>query len=471
MNKKVQVAKYLFFDFLAAGTSWSLFYIYRKVYIEPQHFGTDIPLEFTNRFFLGLLIIPAFWLLFYYISGYYSNVYHKSRLLELGQTFLSSLAGVIILFFVLILDDIIASYKNYYNLFFTLFILHFTLTYFFRLILTSRIIHRIHKREFGFNTVFIGGDEKALKIYNELNTQYRPSGYKFVGFLSVEESESYPLETQIPRLGTIEDFPKITEQYDLEEVIIAIESSQHDLLAGILTSLQNRVLTVWGIPDLFDLLSGNVKTNIIYSSPLIKISNGLMPAWQANMKRLIDVAFSILSIVLFSPIFLIIAAWIKIESKGSILYKQERIGRFGKPFTIYKFRTMIDNAETNGPELSGMEDLRITQLGTFLRRTHLDEIPQFYNVIIGEMSLVGSRPERKFFIEQILKKAPHYAHLHKMRPGITSWGQVKYGYASNVDQMLERLTYDLVYLKNISLYIDFKILIYTIMNCFKGKRK
>lgn len=471
MNKKVQVAKYLFFDWFAAAGAWGIFFIYRKLYIEPQHFGITVPLEFTNRFILGLIFLPATWVLFYYITGYYSNVYRKSRLIELGQTFFTSIVGVTTIFFTLLLDDIIGSYKNYYNLYFTLFLLHFGLTYFFRLLQTSRIIHRIHSRKFGFNTLMIGGDEKAVKIYQELNTQTRPAGFKFVGFLSVEENENYPLEEFIPRLGTIKDYPKIAEDLGLEEVIIALETSQHELLTGILTVLQNRTLTVWGIPDLFDLLSGNVKTNVIYSSPLIKISNGIMPAWEQNMKRLIDVAFSIAFMVLFSPFFILIAIFIKTGSKGPILYQQERIGKFGKPFTIYKFRTMTVNAENNGPELSSDNDPRITPIGQFLRRTHLDEIPQFYNVIKGEMSVVGPRPERKYFIDQIVKEAPYYTQLHKLRPGITSWGQVKYGYASNLKEMLERLPYDIVYLKNISLYIDFKILIYTIIACFKGDGK
>ena len=471
MNKKTQVIKYLSFDFMAAAASWILFYIYRKQYIEPQRFGTDVPLEFTSRFYLGLLIVPTLWVLFYYLWGYYSDVYRKSRLLELGQTFLSSLIGVVILFFVLMLDDYVGSYKNYYQLFFTLLVLHFLLTYSFRLIQTSRIIHRIHSRKFGFNTLLIGGDEKALQIFQELNTQIRPAGFRFIGFLATGPNDASPLEAFLPKLGTLDDIPEVTEKYELEEVIIAIESSQHDLLTGILTSLQNRTLTIWGIPDLFDLLSGNAKTNAIYSSPLFKISNGIMPAWQANLKRLIDVSFSILAIVLFLPAYLVIAIWIKLDSHGPILYKQERIGRFGKPFTIYKFRTMIDEAEPHGPELSAPNDKRVTPAGQFLRRTHLDEIPQFYNVIKGEMSLVGPRPERQFFIDQIVKKAPHFTHLHKIRPGITSWGQVKYGYASTVDEMLKRLPYDLVYLKNISLYIDFKILIYTIISCFKGDGK
>jgi exopolysaccharide biosynthesis polyprenyl glycosylphosphotransferase len=235
--------------------------------------------------------------------------------------------------------------------------------------------------------------------------------------------------------------------------------------------LENRQITIWGIPDLYDFLSGTVKTTAIYGSPLIKISNGLMPTWQAKTKRLLDVALSVFASIVFLPVFIVLAILIKKSSKGPVFYKQERIGRFGKPFKIYKLRSMVHGAENGTPALSSEYDERITKIGRFLRKTHLDEIPQFYNVIKGDMSLVGPRPERQFYIDQIVQHAPHYTHLHKLRPGITSWGQVKYGYASNLEEMLERLPYDMMYLKNISLYIDFKILIYTVMVAFKANGK
>ncbi|RIH65744.1 sugar transferase [Mariniphaga sediminis] len=471
MNRKWQVVKYLCFDFLAAAISWTAFFVYRKIVIEPQRFGTDIPVEFTNRYFFGLLLIPILWVMFYYITGFYDNIYRRSRLLELGQTFLTTVVGVVVIFFALILDDYIHSYKNYYQLFFTLFLLHFGFTYLFRLVLTTRTIHRIHKRKIGFNTLIIGSNEKAEKVYKEMSSQKRPAGNLFAGFVGVENNDDRLLGQYLPQLGRLNELNKIIEHENIEEVIIAIETREHERLNGILTILENRQITIWGIPDLYDFLSGTVKTTAIYGSPLIKISNGLMPSWQAKMKRLIDVVLSAIASVIFLPVFIVLAVMIKRSSKGPVIYHQVRIGRFGKPFKIYKLRSMVQGAENGTPELSSENDERITGIGRFLRRTHLDEIPQFYNVIKGDMSLVGPRPERQFYIDQIIKKAPHYTHLHKLRPGITSWGQVKYGYASNLEEMLERLPYDMMYLKNISLYIDFKILIYTLMVSFKANGK
>lgn len=471
MNKPWQVTKYLIFDISAAAISWVVFFIYRKAIIEPQRFGIDIPIEFNHRFFIGLIFIPVFWVTIYYITGFYKNIFRRSRLIELWQTFSTSLAGVVIIFFALILDDFIHTYKNYYQLFFTLFALHFTLTYIFRLIITTQTIHKIHQRKIGFNTLIIGSNERAVRIFKEMNSQILPAGNKFIGFVGLESNNNSLLSNYLPNLGEINDLLNIIAENKIEEVIVAIETVEHQRLSEILTIIENRQITIWGIPDLYDFLSGMVKTNTIYGSPLIKISNGLMPAWQENTKRLLDVVLSLVAIVLFIPVFIVLALIIKLSSKGPVLYKQDRIGRYGKPFYIYKLRSMCTGAENGTPALSSENDERITRIGKFMRKTHLDEIPQFYNVIIGDMSLVGPRPERQYYIDQIVKRAPHYTHLHKLRPGITSWGQVRYGYASNVDEMLERLPYDMMYLKNISLYIDLKIMIYTIMVSLGGRGK
>ncbi len=471
MNKKQQTAKYIFLDFLASAISWTLFFIYRKAVIEPQFFGSAIPIEFNNKYFLGLLFIPSLWVLFYYITGFYDNIYRRSRLIELWQTFLTTLIGVTFIFFALILDDYIVSYKNYYQLYFTLLGLHFSFTYIFRLFLTARTIHRIHQRKIGFNTLLIGSNKKAEKIYNEMLNQKRPAGNKFIGFIGIEENDDRLLGQYLPQIGSINELNETIDNHAIEEVIIAIETREHEKLNNILTVLENRQITIWGIPDLYDFLSGTVRTNTIYGSPLIKISNGLMPSWQAKVKRLLDIVLSSIAVIVFFPVFIILAVLIKKSSKGPVIYKQERIGRFGKPFYIYKLRSMVEGAEKGVPALSGENDDRITGIGRFMRKTHLDEIPQFYNVLKGDMSLVGPRPERQYYIDQIVQYAPHYTHLHKLRPGITSWGQVKYGYASNLDEMLERLPYDMLYLKNISLYVDFKILIYTVMVSIKGNGK
>jgi exopolysaccharide biosynthesis polyprenyl glycosylphosphotransferase len=219
------------------------------------------------------------------------------------------------------------------------------------------------------------------------------------------------------------------------------------------------------------MVLGMVKMNNILGAMLVEVDFETMPPWQKTLKRIFDVLLALLALLHLIPVFAIIAFSIKLDSKGPIFYFQERIGFRGRPFRIIKFRSMKVNAETQGPQLSKENDDRRTRVGTFLRKTRLDEIPQFMNVLAGSMSIVGPRPERKFFIDQIVQKAPYYTRLHRIKPGITSWGQVKFGYAENVDEMVERMKYDILYLENMSLGLDIKIMIYTVLIIIQGRGK
>jgi exopolysaccharide biosynthesis polyprenyl glycosylphosphotransferase len=263
----------------------------------------------------------------------------------------------------------------------------------------------------------------------------------------------------------------VVDKYKIEEVLIALEYAEQEEIWKIINKLQDKYVIIKVIPDMYNILTGSVKMSAIYGTPLIQISYDIMPIWQKNLKRIIDVVASFIAIIILIPVYITLAIVVKLSSKGPILYSHERIGRYGKPFTIYKFRSMLTDAEKHGPALSSKSDSRITPFGKIMRKSRFDEVPQFFNVLFGDMSLVGPRPERQFFIDQIIQTAPHYLHLHKVRPGITSWGQVKYGYAENVDQMIERLKYDIIYLENMSLYLDFKIMIYTVKTLLQRSGK
>lgn len=470
MNRSLQVLKYLIADWLSASFAWVILYVFRKKILETSKYGVDLPLQFDENFFYGLLFIPMFWVALYIIAGQYTEIYRKHRLKEFAQTLLMSIIGVVVIFFVLLLDDQIVSYKNYYQSVLVLFAAHFGITVGFRLFLTTRTVKKVHAGKIGFNTLIVGGNERALELYDEIAGLKKNPGFRFLGFLQVNGKDTL-LEKHLRNLGKFHRLPELIKNKNIEEVILAVESSDHKELGAIMNLLEGESVKIKIIPDVYDILSGSVKMTSIFGAPLIAIDQDIMPAWQFSIKRVVDILASLFALMILSPVILTLMILVKISSPGGVFFTQERIGKKGKPFRIIKFRTMVKDAEKDGPQLSSTSDSRITPIGKFLRKTRLDEIPQFFNVLKGEMALVGPRPERQFYIDKIMERAPHYKHLQKVRPGITSWGQVKYGYAENVDQMVQRLKYDLLYIENMSLAVDIKILLYTILIVLKGDGK
>ena len=471
MNKKIQILKYVLFDYFSALIAWAGLFMYRKFSIEHSSFD-DVNAVFQDaNLWRGIILLPIFWVAFYAMQGTYRDVYRKSRLKELQNTVIASIFGIIVIFFVLLLDDNIDSYRYYYFSFLVLFILHFSLTYICRLIITSRTVHRVHARKIGFNTLLIGSKDNAYKIYKEIDNQETYSGNFFVGFVTVNGTVNEELKTVMPNLGSFNDLNRIIEEQKIEEVIIAVEDYEHEKISAIIHSLDKKDIIIKITPDTRDTIFGSVKITSIFHSPLIVINSRLMEEWQYSVKRIMDISMSLIAMIILLPVYIITAIIVKTTSKGPIFYSQERIGIKGKPFKMHKFRSMYVDAEKFGPMLSKDNDPRITPFGRFMRKVRLDEIPQFYNVLKGTMSLVGPRPERQYFIDQIVQRAPEYLLLQKVKPGITSWGQVKYGYAENVDEMLERLRYDLLYIENMSLTTDIKILLYTAIIIVQGRGK
>ena len=469
-KRKGMIWLYAVGDYMSSLLAWYCLYMFRKVVIEDQGFHPSLPF-YDNQFFGGLIVVPAIWLLLHYISGAYTDLYRKSRLQELVKTLLIVLLGTLIIFFSLLLDDRVRKFTDYYFTFLVLYLAQFAFTFFFRLMLLNQCKANVRKKRFGFNTLLIGSNQNAADIYSEFSTPRNPFGYKFIGYIKLNGETPNKVTAELKQLGDIRNLEKVVEQNHIEEIIIAIESNEHHQLNDIINTLADKKVYIRIIPDMYDILSGTTKMNSIVGEAFIEIPASLLSEWQVITKRWFDVISSVAALIVTSPLLAFVATRIKLSSKGPVFYTQERLGHYGKPFHILKFRSMYTDAEEQGPKLTTDHDPRITPVGRWIRKYRIDELPQFLNVIMGEMSIVGPRAERKFFADQIVQKAPYYKHVFKVKPGITSLGMVKYGYASTVDEMIKRLKYDIIYIENMSVVMDFKIIIYTVTTVLYGRGK
>ena len=426
-RRKKQQLLYILVDILSSLLVWGSFLIFRWLVYDGRVFSVDSVLIPMFNFYTPLIAYPIGCLIIYYLSGYYLRPLRKPYLRELRRTFISALIISFGAFFIFIIDDPVTQYERYITSLIVLFVLQFIGSYIPRLLVTY-ISHKF--------------DHDEPRIYT------------------------------IHSMNEVEQFEQAHQLEPYDEVILDFKSkSKENDIYTLINRLYPCNVEISVVPSLYDMLTGAAMIDDVSDQPLIRISEHKMSDTGLCIKRAFDVVVSAMMLILLSPLYLILSLLVWYSSEGPVFYKQERIGLHGLPFNIIKFRTMCVHAEEATPQLSADDDPRITKVGKWMRKYRLDELPQFWNILRGEMSIVGPRPERRYFINQIEEKAPYYCMIYKIRPGLTSWGPIKVGYTDTLDKMIRRLNYDIVYIENMSIRLDIKIMFHTIGVIFNGKGK
>ncbi len=468
LEKRLRIF-YILLDFFSGAAAYSTLHIVRKRIIEPTRFGIELPLEFNGKFWFAICITAATYILFSALGGTYRDLTRKSRLKQTINTLSTTLVTALILFFLIFLDDYINSYDQYYVTLGTYTLTLFVFSGFFRYILASYVRKQLDSKKLSFKSILVGSGREAGDLLQSFHND-RTKGYDFIGYMKLKGDTIDTRINEIPFLGSINQIRDVANDNQIEDIIIALSSGNSEDIAKIVSDLEDLKLRIHVLPNLFSILSGQVKMES-FGRSMIEVKRDLVPPHVAVIKRMFDIVVSIASLLLLSPIILLGVAGVKLSSPGPVFFRQERLGKNGRSFKIIKLRSMVLDAETLGPQLSSVDDPRITPWGRTMRKYRIDELPQFYNVLLGDMAIVGPRPERKFYFEQIVGQAPQYKFLLRVKPGITSWGMVKYGYAENVEEMLERARFDLIYTENITLLSDIKILFYTLVTVLQGRGK
>ncbi|MEY4703197.1 MAG: hypothetical protein RIR96_1094 [Bacteroidota bacterium] len=448
--------------------SWFIFY-----YCRALMYGYAF--RISSGFFPGLFLYTLSWIILFYITGSYRSIYYRSRLNEIYLTFLTVLGGTIVLLFVFILKNPHENNQSYYLEFISILVPVFVLSVSHRFIFLQQAKKQLNNGTVYFPTLLLGSSEDIVAFYQDFTKNPENKTHRIVGCIVFEQYGSGDDSSREINLNVqqfdVNNIQKTIEAHKIEEIIIIPGKKERDVLTKVLKQTGHLDVNIKIAPDAADILSGIIHTENVMATPLIEAHTGNLPLWQQNIKRLFDVTLAIFLGLIFIPLFIYLAIRVRLSSNGPILFKQERLGHKGKPFIMYKFRSMVADAEINGPQLSSSSDSRITSWGRIMRKWRLDETPQIWNVLLGEMSMVGPRPERKFFAEKLIASHPEYQYIFKAKPGITGWGMIKFGYASNMEEMIERMPYDLMYVENASLLLDIKILIYTIKLILSGKGK